>query len=416
MEVSSTLLLLFLGWLRYASSEGSDVFDQSLLKEAIQSSQTLAVMFYAPWCKHSQNLLPVWDELAASMKNDPAAKGVVMAKIDCVKEEAAYWANDIKSFPTVRIFVNSNTLSIDYDGQHDKAVLERYLKVLNRPFVHEVSDEDDIEEFIDARLKKTRPVALATLLETEGSASQTQTLKFDAACKKTDRVLCVVTRNPALASKYGLSDSVSSLAMFTAFGDESGGQVVTSSRSGDLGEISGAEWAKWLLVQSYPILSELTESSAETIFNSRRPGFQSHFIFLVTDATRQESRAVLAAAKRLARELLGRCLFLYVDLARLSTFSAGILQELGLGPQANGERVAAVLSRDTEGEVRFYLGEDASPPQQEHQEQQEQQQQGQPVGLKMDDAGSLRSWALGVLDGKVEASRVVKQESESEMF
>ncbi len=45
-----------------------------------------AVMFYAPWCRYSRQLRPVWAELAEAYSS---SRSVVVAEVDCVADQDA---------------------------------------------------------------------------------------------------------------------------------------------------------------------------------------------------------------------------------------------------------------------------------------------------------------------------------------
>jgi len=64
----------------------------------IESGNVL-VMFYAPWCKHSINLSPLWEQLATSQKLN-----FKVAKLDCTTHVALCQKHDIKAYPTARVF------------------------------------------------------------------------------------------------------------------------------------------------------------------------------------------------------------------------------------------------------------------------------------------------------------------------
>jgi len=60
-------------------------------------------MFYAPWCKHSAKLSILWEEIARTQK--PSFK---TAKLDCTSQSSLCQKYEIRSYPTVKLFISGN--------------------------------------------------------------------------------------------------------------------------------------------------------------------------------------------------------------------------------------------------------------------------------------------------------------------
>ncbi|KAG0286744.1 protein disulfide-isomerase precursor [Linnemannia gamsii] len=69
---------------------------------AIHGDSLVMVQFYAPWCKLCQSLAPEYEMAASRLKI--SSSEVVLAKIDCVSEDPLCDAQDVKSYPTLKIY------------------------------------------------------------------------------------------------------------------------------------------------------------------------------------------------------------------------------------------------------------------------------------------------------------------------
>jgi len=90
---------------------------------ARDKSKNVLVEFYAPWCGHCKQLVPIYDQLA---KNFADKEEFVIAKMDSTLNELA----DIKiqSFPTIKFFPKDSDQVIDYQGERTLDALTRFLE------------------------------------------------------------------------------------------------------------------------------------------------------------------------------------------------------------------------------------------------------------------------------------------------
>lgn len=342
--------------------------------------KTMVVAFVAPWCSKSKDLLPIWEELAASMQNDQD-KDVFIAKVDCVAEPDMYYKEDIQYFPTIKTYVNYNAMSIEYDGERKANTMWRYLRLMHEQYVNEVSSIEEFSQIQAVKLNANRPLVLAVVgPDDDLSVASDMNMKVDAACKKADRVRCYFARNPEFVELLGLS--LNSLTLFSDFDDTK--QIDNSMRLTDAHLMSAQDISSWITSNAYPSIVELAEVNDKLIFSEQRPGFQNHFLFLIMDVSTAEGLASLASLRAAAAASIGKCVFIFVDLATLSSnkYASGILESLNADISVS--KAYSVTSKKPV--VNFYSGLEG----------------------KLNDDSAIRLWVESVLSGTAESDRRIE--------
>ncbi|XP_059152695.1 thioredoxin domain-containing protein 5-like [Physella acuta] len=106
--------------------EEPEVFVKDLTDEnfhAHLSSGLVFVKFFAPWCGHCKRLAPTWEDLGKEMKSDP----VSIARVDCTQHKSVCDQNEVRGYPTLKIFRNGELLS-DYRGGRTLEDLQSFVK------------------------------------------------------------------------------------------------------------------------------------------------------------------------------------------------------------------------------------------------------------------------------------------------
>jgi protein disulfide-isomerase-like protein len=77
------------------------------------------VAFKAPWCGHCKKLKPVWDKLSDAVD-------VMVAEVDCTKEQSLCQKHGVKGYPTLKYSDGFGWKS--YDNGRDYNSLEKFIE------------------------------------------------------------------------------------------------------------------------------------------------------------------------------------------------------------------------------------------------------------------------------------------------
>jgi len=114
---------------------------------AFNKDKDVLVEFYAPWCGHCKQLVPIYDELGEKYKDH---ESIVIAKMDSTANELEH--TKIQSFPTIKLYQKGDNKVVEYNGERTLAGLSKFLET-GGTYGQAAPEEEDEEEEKDVPAK-----------------------------------------------------------------------------------------------------------------------------------------------------------------------------------------------------------------------------------------------------------------------
>ncbi|XP_058828893.1 protein disulfide-isomerase [Topomyia yanbarensis] len=112
----------------------STKFDEVVL----DTNKDVLVEFYAPWCGHCKQLVPIYDKLGEKYAD---SETIVIAKMDATANELEH--TKISSFPTIYLYRKGDNQKVEFRGER---TLEGFVDFLEGKQTGEVNEETEEEE------------------------------------------------------------------------------------------------------------------------------------------------------------------------------------------------------------------------------------------------------------------------------
>lgn len=106
---------------------------------AMDTSKNVLVEFYAPWCGHCKQLVPIWDKLGEKYQDHPT---IVIAKMDSTANELE--EIKVQGFPTIKLIKAETNEIVDFDGDRTEDGFVKFLEAQCGGEADKVKDKDEL--------------------------------------------------------------------------------------------------------------------------------------------------------------------------------------------------------------------------------------------------------------------------------
>jgi len=111
---------------------------------AFDKSKSVLVEFYAPWCGHCKQLVPIYDQLGESFKDNAE---VVVAKLDATANELEH--TKVGSFPTIKLYKKGTNEVVEYNGERTFEGMKKFVESngeYGKAPAEDLQEEEDKQE------------------------------------------------------------------------------------------------------------------------------------------------------------------------------------------------------------------------------------------------------------------------------
>lgn len=249
-----SLFLLFLSLLSNAfvedwgfpESDDVIILTNSDFDEALSKFDFIMVVFYVPWCKHSQMLAPEYANAARRLRNQK--NPVPLARINASSEKELAALFDVEGYPTILFFVKGNVMQ--YTGERTESAIVEWVNLKSRPASQEIWSQEALEKF-----KEQNRVGVVFY----GEFNSAKLKDFQSASIGFDGIGFAHVFNETLREKESLE--VNSVVLYKQFDER---------RVEFEGKVENEEFEKFILAHQRSAIIEINQNNAELLFGGEK--------------------------------------------------------------------------------------------------------------------------------------------------
>eukprot|EP00124_Ichthyophonus_hoferi_P004710 Ihof_evm2s555 gene=Ihof_evmTU2s555 len=279
--------------------------DHQNFNNVVQEHKIVLIAFTTSWCRYSQALMPIWQQLSMTTDEEPF-KDVVIATADCDREVELSAMHNIIKYPTIMAYRDGRLLTKEYRGSRNLLYFRDYLTQLLAPAAVEVPNTMNFF----ANLGKERKEFFGVFASRED-----HNLLNYAKTAESFRDYChfkYTILDPKNTTGVESIDHMPPLEVNTIMFASKSGNLTKMPFQADASNnvtIGRAEMSIWIEEQCRPLVDEITFNNGEEMTEEGLP-----FFILFSAAHDRDSREkFIEAVTKHVRHERGRIKFLLAD-------------------------------------------------------------------------------------------------------
>ncbi|XP_004241272.1 protein disulfide isomerase-like 1-4 [Solanum lycopersicum] len=295
----------------------------SNINDFLEDNKYVMLEFYTPWNGYCKALAPEYADAATELKTE----NVVLAKINAAKEVEAADSYDVRSFPTIFFFVNSDPEL--YKGRRTKNAIVSWIKKKIGSGVYNITTTEDAERVLTSEDK----VVLAYLDSLVGSVTK----QLAAVSKLENDVNFYQTTDPNVAKLFNIEENAKRPALVMLKKEPE--KVVHYD-----GKFKKSSIAKFVSASKLPLVTTFTKETAPLIFASP---IKKHILLF---ASENDTEKLFPTFQDAAKLFKGKLNFVFV---KTNDEEVGRPVSDYFGVTGDGPQVIGYIEEDNRKKFRF---------------------------------------------------------------
>lgn len=280
----------------------------------------MLVEFFAPWCGHCQALKSQYEAAATALKPE----SIKLATVDCTEEEDLCSEQDVRGYPTLKVFRNG--VAKEYSGPRKTDGIVSYMKKQALPAISTITTEN-LTEF-----KTKDSIVVVSFL----SDSDKEDLDAFSKIAEQNRDSFVFGRVSDAEAAKSAGVDIPSVVLYRSFDEP---EVKYTGKVSDEEALSS-----FIKAQSVPLIDEVGPDNFMTYAESGLP-----LAYYFTDPDYKDKESDIKKLKEVAKAYKGKINFVWIDAVKFVNHAKGL--------NLDGETWPAFAIQDLQASTKFPLQE-----------------------------------------------------------